>query len=118
VVTFTDPNPIPSVAGLGRRYQLQIVDDLNFIFYSSGLSAAPSFPIPPGVLISGENYLFRANIFDFDITQGILGISNPFAAAGREYVAFTPVPGPGSLLSLLVGLLITAGFARIRRQRT
>jgi len=39
-------------------------------------------------------------------------------AAGREYVAFTPVPGPGSLLSLLVGLLITAGFARIRRQRT
>jgi hypothetical protein len=117
IVTFTDPNPPPGPE-LFRGYQLQIIDASTLvIFASTQLLQTPEFAIPPNSLTPGHDYLFRANIFDLDLTQftdgctqNCFGVTLPVVAASREYLAFSTAKDASDQIGDLASLVKSFHF--------
>jgi len=114
-ITWTDPNPL--VPGLGRTYQIQLIDDSLTIFFTGGISLTPSIAVPPGLMTPGREYLVRVNIFDVDLSQPSVPVPNPRVALARDYLAFTPVPEASSLVLLGIGLLLLSVLSRLSQGR-
>jgi len=115
-ITWTDPNPL--VPGLGRTYQIQLIDDSLTIFFTGGISLIPSIAVPPDLMIPGHQYFIRVNIFDVDLSQPLVLVPNPRVALARDYLAFTPVPEASSLLLIATGAFTILALGHSRRKRT
>jgi len=114
-ITWTDPNPL--VPGLGRTYQIQLIDDSLTIFFTGGISLTPSIAVPPGLMTPGREYLVRVNIFDVDLSQPLVLVPNARVALSRDYLAFTPVPDASSLVLLGSGFLMLLILTRLSGKR-
>jgi len=116
VFMFTDPNPTPGVAGLQRFYQAWIYDGpTKVVIDMLPVSSTPSFAIPPGILQPGHPYFLRALSLDVDITETATVLHSRLEDRASEFLSFTPVPEPSTLLLLSSGLLGLAVVAWRRR---
>src|SRR5262245_18867291 len=121
--SFTDPNPTPGIAGLVRDYDFFVQDgitkDVIFAFsVSTGVfSFIPSFTVPAGLLVPGHPYFLRALSVDVDTTEPVTSIHPRLENRSNEFLAFTPVPEPGSLFLLGSGLVVLTGFTWRRHRR-
>lgn len=73
VFTFTDPEPMPSFAGLARFYQLVVFDpsgaEIAILPSPTSAETTPRIVVPAGVLHPGGTYVLRAQSLDIDTTQ-------------------------------------------------
>lgn len=92
-VSFTDPDPTPSVSGLIRRYQVVIYDtSLNYVAIlptPKSFSTTPSLSVPPGLLCPCVSYYLRAQSIDLDTTD-----NNVVENMGQAFLLFTPTDVP------------------------
>lgn len=108
--SWTDPSPTPGVGGVVRVYDAVVYDSqmrqVAILPSPTTANTSPSITIPAGLLTPGQQYYLRAQNVDVDSTA-------PFAAEsiGEEFLSFTPVPEPGSLV-LLAAVALPAWCAR------
>lgn len=123
VFSFTDPNPTPGIAGLARRYDFFIFDGITknaiFEFASSTgtLSLTPSFTVPTGLLVPNHPYFLTAASIDIDTTETSTSLHPSWESRSREFLAFTPVPEPTTLLLFGAGFVALTGVAWRQRRR-
>jgi hypothetical protein len=68
---------------------LDVLNDQHVFVGFLPLSITPRFQVPPGLLLPGKQYFFRATSVDLDLTEGLPG-SRPVENDGVEYVSFSP----------------------------
>lgn len=109
--TFIDPDSTPDVAGVIRRYHVNIFDDTKNSIFQSDILLSPSFAVPSGILEVGRNYYFRANSWDFDLSEPG-GLHSRGENRAMEYATFQSVPEPSTMLLLTSGLIGLAAHGR------
>jgi len=123
LVTLIDTNPAPP-SGITRAYELRVLNagqDDNPIF-SSSAQLSPAFSIPAGILIPGHSYDFRGHIKDVntaEIAPFLAGTSTNDPTEDRSVgwsFGFTPVPEPGDLVLLVLGLGATCIVRSLHRR--
>ena len=114
--TFIDPDPTPNVAGLNRKYQVEIFDfGTKMNIFSSIILTSPSFSVPAGLLAFGTDYYFRAVSWDFDPADfGGAPLHSNGENRAIEYATFHTVPEPSTMLLLGSGLAGLVGYGRRR----
>src|SRR5215469_6981470 len=87
----------------------------DFSAATGHLNLLPDFLVPTGLLVANHPYFFGATSVDVDTTEPSSSIHINWGNRSREFLAFTPVPEPASLL--LVGSCLTVLTAVAWRQR-
>jgi hypothetical protein len=119
IFTFEDPDPTPNVAGVNRKYVVDIFDASKTNIFESDVLLMPSFAVPLGVLEPGELYYFRALSLDFDPAD-FLGQDSPHSNVENRAIAYatfnTAVPEPGILILLGISIMSVVGLRRLWKE--